>query len=93
MPSTPMHLVRSDSHRLLVIRERAAAHERELDVGLTYLTIQDVAQRWKVSRATVRAIPADELPYIPFGNGSQLKRRRYHPADVMRYEIEHGKIV
>lgn len=87
-----VHLLRSAAPNLSVVRERAAAHERELDIGLTYLTIQDVADRWKVSRATVRAVPADELPYMEFGRGAVLKRRRYHPADVRRYEISRGVV-
>jgi hypothetical protein len=67
-------------------RDRASQHERELEVGLTYLTIQDLAARWQVSRATVRAIPRDELPYIEFGQGALLKRRRYDPRAVAEYE-------
>jgi len=68
------------------IRARGAEHERELEAGLTFLTIADLASRWKVSRSTVLAISRDELPYMEIGRGRLLKRRRYDPRAVAAFE-------
>jgi hypothetical protein len=71
--------------RLARIRARRQQHEEEL-VSLHWFTVALLAVRWGVSETTVRAIPATELPYKTFGAGELLKRRRFHPDDVARYE-------
>lgn len=67
------------------IRERRQQHEEEL-LSLHWFTPAILAARWGISETTVREIAADELPYKEFGAGMKLKRRRYHPDDVARYE-------
>jgi len=67
-------------------RERARAHAAEIDLSIVYLTVNDLAKRWKVSPSTVRDIPRDLLPYTEFGSGVKLKRRRYHPDDMIAFE-------
>jgi hypothetical protein len=66
------------------IRERAAAHERELSER-RYFSVKEVAAIIAMSETFVRDIPRDELPFIEFGHGHKLKRRRFEPADVDRY--------
>lgn len=46
--------------------------------GVKYL-----AERWGISRALVRGIPRERLPYLAFG---QSDVRRYDPADIEAYE-------
>lgn len=72
---------------LSIVRERAKQHAEDLDAA-TWLTVSDLAARWRVSRATVRAIPRDVLPFKEFGGGQKLHRRRYHPATVAAYEAD-----
>jgi hypothetical protein len=74
------------SASLQPIRERARAHQAEIDLAAVSYTVQDLAARWKIAESTVRDIPRDRLPYMEFGRGRKLKRRRYHPADVLAYE-------
>jgi hypothetical protein len=66
------------------IRERAAAHERELSEG-DLLPVSQVAAMLDMSETYVRDIPRDELPYGEFGHGHKLKRRKYRRADVDAY--------
>lgn len=68
------------------IRERARAHQAEIDLSVVYLTIQKLAVRWDVAESTVRDIPRSLLPYKEFGRGRKLKRRRFHPDDVLAFE-------
>lgn len=68
------------------IRERARAHQAELDLAVNSFTVQDLAARWKIAESTVRDIPRSDLPYMEFGRGRKLKRRRYHPEDVLAHE-------
>lgn len=70
---------------LKAIRAKARTHQEALDEP-RWLTIAAVASRFSVSESTIRAIPADELPYKEFGAGHKLKRRRYRVADVEAYE-------
>lgn len=70
---------------MTTIRARARAHQEDLDV-LRWLSTATVARRFGVSETTVRAIPADELPYKTFGQGLKFRRRRYRLADVEAYE-------
>lgn len=67
-------------------RDRARAHQEDIELKVTYYTPQKLAQRWEISVSTVRDIPRDELPYKEFGAGPKLKRRRYHPDDVIAFE-------
>jgi len=71
---------------LSMLRARAAVHEADLDQDLVYWKPQELADRWQCSPSTVKAIPRDELPFREIGRGRKLRRRRYHPADVERYE-------
>jgi hypothetical protein len=66
------------------LRERAAEHEREL-TEKRYLSVKDVAAMIALSETFVRDIPRDELPFIEFGHGHKLKRRRYTRESVDRY--------
>lgn len=77
---------RAMSIDLLTYRERARAHQAELDVGVIYLKPRQLAARWQVSLGTVYAIPSDLLPWKPFGRGTVKQQRRYHPADVEAFE-------
>jgi hypothetical protein len=72
------------------LRERAAAHQREL-TERKLLTVRNLAERWQVAPTTVRDIPPDELPYLEFGRGLKLRRRRYDPQDVEMYERRHRR--
>jgi hypothetical protein len=67
-------------------RERARAHQSEIDLASSWFTVNKLAERWDISASTVRDIPRDELPFKEFGKGRKLKRRRYHPDDVVAYE-------
>jgi hypothetical protein len=71
------------------LRAKARAHQQRLDAEARFLSVQDLAARWGVCDATVRAIPADRLPYTAVGGGTRRTHRRYNPADVARYE--HGQ--
>lgn len=73
--------------RLARIRARRLQHEEEL-LSVHWFTVALLAARWGVSETTVREIPAAELPYMAFGQGVHLKRRRFHPDDVARYEAQ-----
>jgi hypothetical protein len=70
---------------LTTIRARARRHQEALDEP-KWLSTGDLAQRFGVSESTVRAIPADELPWKEFGRGLKHRRRRYRLADVEAYE-------
>lgn len=67
-------------------RDRARLHQQEIDLKLVYLTVSDLAKRWHLAPSTVRDIPREDLPFKEFGKGTKLKRRRYHPDDVIAYE-------
>ncbi len=67
-------------------RERARAHQADIELSVVYLTVNDLAKRWNLSASTVRDIPREQLAYKEFGRGAKLKRRRYHPDDVIAYE-------
>jgi hypothetical protein len=69
-----------------VIRAKAQRHQDEIDRDTRFFTVADLAARWGVSKNTVRAIPADQLPHKNLGSGLVRECRRYHPADVAAYE-------
>lgn len=63
---------------------RAAANAQATQMESSrWLGVPELALRWNVSRASVRKIPRDKLPYITFGGTSV---RRYKPADVEHFE-------
>lgn len=64
-------------------------HEADVARGAAFLTVADLAARWVCSDTTVRAIPADALPYINVSQGLVKVRRRYKLADVEAYEDRH----
>jgi hypothetical protein len=68
------------------IRERARAHQAEINAAVVFFTPQELAVRWHCSVSTIRDIPREDLPYIVFGRGTKLKRRRYHPDHVRAYD-------
>lgn len=68
------------------LHARRDAHQRAIDEKERWLTPSLLALKWGVSVTTVKAIPADKLPFLAFGRGG--KRRRYNPEDVARYERE-----
>lgn len=65
------------------LRAGAAEHTKQLD-AVHWLTVNHLAARWRVSPGTVRKIPREQLPYLPFGKSNQ---RRYDPRDVEHYEM------
>jgi hypothetical protein len=86
MLALPVAEPRDDrTDRLAEVRAKAAQHDDEI-ASVKWLTVADLAARWRVSGNTVRAIPATELRYKEFGAGAHLKRRRYKPEWVTAYE-------
>jgi hypothetical protein len=75
---------------LETVRARAQAHQHEIDVRVRFLTVQQLADRWGCSDATVRAIPADRLPYVAIGTVHRRTHRRYDPQAVDAYEKGRG---
>lgn len=71
---------------LAEIRARAARHQDELDRDTRFLTVADLAARWRCAKGTVRAISKLALPYVNLGHGLKRELRRYAPADVEAYE-------
>lgn len=68
------------------LRARSEAHQELLDMKVSYLTVGDLAKRWRCSESSVRNIPRTELPYKNVGTGLVRERRRYHPDDVYAYD-------
>jgi hypothetical protein len=64
-------------------RQGAAEHTKRL-ASVDWVKTRDLADRWGVSRKTVRKIPRAKLPYLPFGKRGE---RRYDPRDVELYEM------
>lgn len=64
------------------LRAAAREHAKQLE-AVRFLTVQDLAARYGVDEDTVRAVPRDRLPYLPFGKSGM---RRYDPRDVERFE-------
>ena len=62
------------------------AHHQEIVMRSTFLTVAEVAERWRVSETTVRDIPYDELPYFQVGRGKRKIHRRYRPSDLEEFE-------
>ena len=73
-------------------RARARAHQADIDLSVSYMTVKDLAARWNIAPSTVRDIPRTKLPYKEFGKGAKLKRRRYHPDDVLAYEARDRQV-
>lgn len=57
-------------------------HERQLQAQ-GWPGVPELAAKWGVSRATVRKIARERLPYLEFG-GTHI--RRYDPADIVAFE-------
>jgi hypothetical protein len=68
------------------IRAEAAQHARQIE-AVKFLTVQELADRWRVDDETVRKIDRTELPFLEFGKS---RMRRYDPREVERYE-QQGK--
>lgn len=64
------------------LRAAAAEHGRQLE-AVRWCTPADLAGRWGISVAAVRAIPRAALPYILLG---ETRLRRYRPEDVEHFE-------
>jgi hypothetical protein len=64
----------------------AASVDAVRELGVRFFSVLELARRWGVSPNTVRIIPRDELPFLELGGGQNLRRRRYHPADVIAFE-------
>ena len=73
------------AEEMAVYRERARAHQRQIDLKVKYLKPADLALRWNRARSTIMDIPRSQLPYMEYG-GPVIHRRRYHPDDVLAYE-------
>ena len=65
----------------------ANEHARQIE-SHRWPGVKELSQKWGISRALVRAIPRDELPYLTFGESDV---RRYDPADVAEYERSHKR--
>ena len=72
---------------LAELRAKSDSHQAHLDRNTTFLTLKALAARWGCSTNTVRAIPATVLPWVNIGSGLVREARRYHPDDVMAYEM------
>lgn len=59
-----------------------AEHQQQLEAR-SWPGVKDLSARWGISRALVRAIPRERLPYLTFG---QSDVRRYDPVDIAAYE-------
>jgi hypothetical protein len=71
---------------LAEMRARAREHDEEI-ASLYWFTPAELAERWRLSETTIRAIPATELRYKEFGAGAGKKmRRRYREDWVTAYE-------
>jgi hypothetical protein len=70
---------------LIVVRARARKHQEALDEP-KWLSTAQLAARWGIGQSTVRAIPADELPWKEFGRGLKHRRRKYRLENVEAYE-------
>lgn len=70
---------------LAELRARAREHDDEIE-SRRWFTPAELAERWRVSETTVRAIPRAQLFYKEFGAGTKLKRRRYREDWVQTYE-------
>ncbi len=62
------------------------AHAQYIEAQNRYLTVQELASRWRVSTSTIYDIPFERLPYFVVGNGVKKIHRRYSPSDVASYE-------
>jgi hypothetical protein len=77
---------------LAEIRARAREHDEEI-ASLYWFTPAELAERWRLSETTIRAIPATELRYKEFGAGAGKKmRRRYREDWVTAYEERNGRV-
>jgi hypothetical protein len=74
------------------LRADAARRNATLDPR-AYYTVRQLAERWQLSATYVRTIPRDELPYLEFGRGLKLHRRRYPHAAVEAYEVRRLGVV
>lgn len=62
------------------------APERELEARYAFVTVAELAERWRISEDTVRAILFDRLPYVSVGRGSKRIHRRYDRRVVEEFE-------
>ncbi len=71
-----------DEQERLLLNKRAIEQLRDRIQGESYVPLPSVCKRLGLSRAVVRALPMEVLPYVPYGRGTR-EHRRYHPADVV----------
>ncbi len=71
-----------DPRETLVLQQRAIDALKERIASESYMSIEQVRTRLKLSRAKVESIPFEVLPYTDCGSGTR-EYRRYHPADVL----------
>jgi hypothetical protein len=64
------------------MRAEAREHARQIE-AVTWLSVHELAQRWRVSPNTVRKIPRSALPYLMLG---ETRVRRFDPRDVEAFE-------
>lgn len=74
----------NDQERLL-LEQRAVEALKKRIAGETFLTINDVRDRMKLSRQVIEGLPMEILPFVPYGSKARTYRR-YHPADVLAAE-------
>lgn len=72
------------TEKRIIAEGRKLAALRERIQQTTYMTATAVRAHLNMSRASLDAIPAPVLPWVP-GNGRTNVVRRYHPADVAAY--------
>lgn len=72
-----------NEHERLMLEQRAIDALKERIVSQSYMSVQEVARHFGVSRSLIEDLPEEVLPYTDLGRGAVRSRRRYHPADVM----------
>lgn len=67
--------------RKMELQRKALEDLRERIRKESYLTVQDVMDRFSMGREKVEALPEEILPFVDLGSPKR-QMRRYHPIDV-----------
>lgn len=71
-----------DPRERMMLQARALEALRQRLLEETHLTVEQVAERWGVSRTTVEALPEEILPCEDLSPTAGRRLRRYSPAEV-----------
>lgn len=71
-----------DPRERIMLQVRALEALRQRLLHDTYLSVEQVAERWDVSRTTVEALPEEVLPCEDLSPTRGRRLRRYNPAEV-----------